>query len=198
MRTVDPRLAAGSTVGAVLLAFVAACGGAPEPQPLPKPASSTSPTPSASASAAPTPPVMPPVMPEAAGAKTKAGAEAFVRHYVDVLNYATFTGETATAHALDGGKCTSCDRMLKSIENIYASDGHVEGGAWTSTPVSQVPFPDGSGRTVDVKITYGPQSVFADAESEAKRYTGGGRLVSFVLETKKGGRWQIAEWTRAS
>lgn len=194
MRTADPRLAAGSTAVAVLLAFAAACGGSPEPQPLPKPSSSTSPSPSASASAEPTPPVMP----EAAGAKTKAGAEAFVRHYVDVLNYATFTGDTETAQALDGGKCTSCDRMLKSIKHVYDSGGRVEGGAWTPTPVGQAPFPDGSGRTLDVKITYGPQSVFADAKSEAKRYTGGGRLVSFVLEIKAGGGWQIAEWTRAS
>src|SRR5689334_5309504 len=118
-----------AVVVGVLCFAVAGCGGSPEPKSLPK----KSPSPSASRS------VTPPVMPDAAKETTKAGATAFVRHYVDVLNYATFTGDTEPAHSLDGGKCKSCERMLASIESIYSAGGHVEGGAWTPTPVSDVP-----------------------------------------------------------
>lgn len=186
MRTVGLRLAAGLVATGLLLS---GCGGSPEPSPAPKPTKSTSPSASAP---------IPPVMPAAAKAKTKAGAIAFVKHYVTVLNYATFSGETGEAHALDGGGCTSCSRMLKSIETIYQHGGHVEGGAWKPAPVSQIAQPGGRGWAIDVKISYGPQSVFADSAGEAKKYTGGGRLVTFILKTAQSGGWQIAEWTRAS
>src|SRR5438128_15619 len=123
----------------VLCLLLVGCGGSAEPQPLPRPTASTSP------SASPSPPVMPAVAKE----KSRAGAQAFVRHYIDVLNYATFTGDTKAAHSLDGGQCQSCRRMLHSIENIYAAGGHVEGGAWSSQPVSDVRQPGGKGWAVD-------------------------------------------------
>jgi hypothetical protein len=189
MRTVGPRLAAGLIAAGLVLA---GCGGSAEPKSLPAP--TKSPSPSASPSAAPTAPVLP----EAAKAKTKAGAEAFVRHYVQVLNYATFTGKTDAARALDDGKCSSCQRMLASIDAIYTKGGNVKGGAWTPTLVSDVPHPGGNGWTVDAKITYGPQTVVRATNAQPEKYTGGGRLVSFILETSRDGGWQVREWTRAS
>ena len=77
MRTVRHRLAAVAGVTCLLVA--AGCGENPAPKPLPKsdPKPSASPSPSASAT--------PPVLPAAARAKTKAGAIAFGRHYVDLL-----------------------------------------------------------------------------------------------------------------
>ncbi len=59
----------------VLCLLLAGCGGSPEPKPPPKAEPSASP----SASASPTPPVMP----AAAKEKTKAGADAFTRHFVE-------------------------------------------------------------------------------------------------------------------
>ena len=180
-------LAAICGVLCLLLALTSGCGGSPEPKPPPKAEPSTSPSPSAT----------PPVMPAAAKATTRSGARAFVRHYVDVLNYATFTGDTSAAHALDAGKCESCNRMLASIQTIYDGGGHVEGGAWTPTPVSDVRHPGGKGWTVDAKVTYGPQQVFQTADATPKKYTGGGRLVSFIL-APHGEGWKVTEWTRSS
>jgi len=190
MRTVWPRLTTGLAAGLVATGLLlSGCGGdSPEPKPLPKESKSS---PSASPSATP------PEMPVAAKKKTRAGAIAFVRHYVAVLNYATFSGQTSAARALDGGKCSSCKRMLASIDSVYEKGGRVEGGAWKPTPVSDIPHPGGSGWTVDAKISYGPQVVYATADAEPKKYTGGGRLVSFILESS-GGAWEVSEWTRAT
>ncbi len=79
MGTVGPRLAAGLVACSVLLA---GCGGSPAPKPLPAPRPSSSPSPTTTPAAAP-------AMPEAAKAKTRAGAIAFARHYVELINYAT-------------------------------------------------------------------------------------------------------------
>lgn len=166
---------------------LAGCGGSAKPSTLPKPSASSSPSPSAT----------PPVLPAAAKEKTKAGAIAFVRHYVDVLNYATFSGETDTARKLDGEHCESCERMLAAIDAIYENGGQVEGGAWKPSPVSQAPQPGGNGWAVDTKISYGPQDVVPSKGAEAKHYTGGGRLVTFLVEYRSG-TWAVSEWTRAS
>ncbi|MCW2836497.1 MAG: hypothetical protein JWQ15_611, partial [Marmoricola sp.] len=115
MRTVRPRHAAAWIVVAVLFSVLTGCGGAPAPEPLPKPSGSTSP--SASASATPGAPVMP----AAARAKTKAGAEAFVRHYVDVLNYAGLSGDTQPLRRLHISICTRCEAIADGIAQTYAA-----------------------------------------------------------------------------
>ena len=86
MRTVWPRLTTGLAAGLVAAGLLlSGCGGdSPEPKPLPKDSKSS---PSASPSATP------PEMPAAAKKKTKAGAIAFVRHYVELINYAGRSGE---------------------------------------------------------------------------------------------------------
>ena len=81
-----PRLAALLVAGLL----VSGCGGAnPEPAPLP----STSPSPSASPSASPT--ATPPVLPDAAKAKTKEGAITLRRSFLDALNFAGASRQTA-------------------------------------------------------------------------------------------------------
>ncbi|MEO7943549.1 MAG: DUF6318 family protein, partial [Marmoricola sp.] len=123
MHTVGPTLAAALTA-AVLLS---GCGGSPEPSPLPDPTKSASP--SASASAAPTAPVMP----EAAKAKTRVGAEALVRHFLSTLGYAGGSGDTATLRDTYTSECTRCEAIADGIDKTYAAGGSIVGGAWRPT-----------------------------------------------------------------
>jgi hypothetical protein len=182
----QPRLA---VVAALALLLVAGCGGDPKPKSLPSP--SVSPSPSASASATP------PAVPELARQNSRAGAVAFVKHYVSVLNFVTFNGNVEPARALDAGHCVSCNRMLGAIDAIYTKGGHVEGGAWTPTVVSDVRNPNQMGWTVDAKVTYGPQKVTRATNAKPERYTGGGRLLTFILTFSPEG-WKVSDWTRAS
>ena len=71
-------------VVAALLALVvvAGCGGDPEPkEPKSVPTASTTPT------------ATPPTMPAQAKENSPEGAAAFVKHYIDVFNYASNTGD---------------------------------------------------------------------------------------------------------
>ena len=84
-----PRLLLPLCAAALAGSLVSGCTSSAEPSPLPPTPSSSSAAPSPS----PTPPSLPP---EAEGTSPKA-AKAFVRHWVDTINYAMSTGDTQFA-----------------------------------------------------------------------------------------------------
>ena len=170
--------------GALCL-LLAGCGGSPEPKPPPKAEPSTSPSPSAT----------PPVMPAAAKEKTKAGAEAFVRHYVALLNHAQATGEVDPMRAVESPSCKSCRSVQDDLTKLYGSGGHIEGGAWTLSQVIGVdPTPNG-GRNVALVVTFGPQEVVRPEPAPAQHLKGGSLPLTMQLSTDPAG-WRVAEWTR--
>lgn len=183
MRTVDPRLAVGSIAGVVLLASLTACGGAPEPQPLPTSTSSTSPSPSSSAT--PTPPVMP----ETAGAKTKAGSIAFARGFIEALNYAGFSGDTKPLRRLYISLCTRCEAIADGIDQTYAAGGKIDGGSWHVSSVTfytiknEVAF-------VDALVDYDAQTWTKSQGAQPTEFPASKRnLKAFNLRWKSSGGW---------
>ena len=78
---------------AVLTASLVGCTSNAEPSTLPTPTLSASP------SASPSPSATPPTMPAEAEGTSPRAAKAFVRYWVDALNYATTTGDTAPVDA---------------------------------------------------------------------------------------------------
>ena len=88
---------------------------AAEPSPLESPSGSASPSASPSAAAADAPPSMPP---EARGT-TAASAEAFVRHWVAVLNYSGPAGESAELRRLSTKACVDCDAIADFIDTVW-------------------------------------------------------------------------------
>ena len=106
--------------------LLSACGSSEEAKPSPTPSVSPTASDSASprASASPTAPALP----EAAKAHTKAGAEAFVRHFLDTANYAQETGETSPLAALSADGCRSCDAGVAGLKTVFAAGGRYDGG----------------------------------------------------------------------
>lgn len=121
MRTVGAWLVAGP-IAAVLL--LSGCGGSPEPSPVANPTKGASP--SASPSASP----RAPALPAAAKEKTRAGAIAFARSFMDALNYAGATGDTRLLRSAYIKLCTRCEAISDSIDETYAGGGKIEGGEW--------------------------------------------------------------------
>lgn len=108
------RLATALVTGALLLA---GCSSSP---------SEDEPAPTAPAS----PTDAPPTMPELALDDSPAGAEAFVRHYIDVLNHAALTGDTSALEELSSPECSGCDRYVDLFRTTYANGGYFKGGEW--------------------------------------------------------------------
>lgn len=64
-----------------------------------------------------------PTMPEEAKEDTEAGAEAFVRHYIDLINYTGMHPEAGILEPLAEGSCEACNNLAATVE--YSKDnGH--------------------------------------------------------------------------
>lgn len=180
-------------LGALALSLVlAGCGGDPEAPPDPTATTSgvsttpsTPPTPSA------------PALPEAAMANTKAGAIAFVRHYVDLINHAQRTGDVEVLAAVEAAGCESCASGRKYLRDVYGAGGHINGGELRVEIAGALRNRSIDGWTIDGRLEYGPQTVIRPtAPTPTEHLTGGGVPIT-VLLSLNAGTWTVAEWTRA-
>jgi hypothetical protein len=178
-----------SLVGVVAaLVVLAGCGGDPKAQPSPSPS-----TPTASTSPSPTAPVMP----AAAAENTRAGAIAFVRYYIELINHAQATGDVGPLEAVEASECKSCAQGRKYIRTIYSSGGHVEGGQLHLKVLDALANDSIEGWTVDAKLSFGPQTIVNPSATPATQKLKGGRVPITVQASHRSGQWSIAEWTRA-
>jgi hypothetical protein len=180
-----PRL----LVSAVALLFaLAGCGGDPVADPMS--------TPSTPVSTAPTT-TPAPTMPAPAGANTKVGAIAFVRHYVDLINYAQATGDLTELSSVEAKECESCTSGRKYLDVVYNNGGHIEGGDLTIDVGNALRNESIVGWTVDGTLTYGPQVVVRPSSTPSTENLSGGGVPITVLVSYQSERWVIFEWTRA-
>lgn len=178
-------------LGACVALLLAGCGPASEPS-----APTTPTTPSV---VAPTqPPLKPqaPVLPEAAKANTKAGAVAFVRHYVDVLNYAQSTGDVGELRRLGGPTCKSCSQVARLLKGLWERGGYVRGGTWK---IRRIPrsFSTSDGTWFVVALVeYSAQSTRMSATAKVRHVEAGTHLTSMALSATSHG-WRVIRWSRA-
>lgn len=182
-----PRL----ILGAVALSFVlAGCGG--EPEAPPDPTATTS-----GASTTPTTPPTPsaPALPEAATANTKAGAIAFVQHYVEVQNYASSSGDTQPLKTLATKECDSCRGITSVIDRVYRAQGRIEGDGWEIIEASNAQISAGPAdlHFVDVKLNVSPQVIYASPTASPSNFVGNpSRLMTFGLSRTADG-WRVSQ-----
>jgi hypothetical protein len=173
-------------VGALaLLLALAGCDGDPKAEPsTPPTSSSVSTTPSPSA----------PMLPSAAEANTKAGAIAFVKHYVEVQNFAARTGDTSTFRTLSLASCEECRSIVRRIERVYAHGGRIEGEGWltrSAVGMSNAPGPTDL-RYVIARLEIEPQVIVESPGASPSSFAGNDRLLmTFGLARSPEG-WQLA------
>jgi hypothetical protein len=136
--------------GIVLVALLTLGACSSDPQPREPRRTATSATPTAT----------PPTMPPQAEKDTPEGAAAFVRHYIDVFNYAAKTGSTEPLKSLSQG-CAACDKYALEFESIYQRGDHVSTHLWTL-------------KSLDLEVEAREVRVFAGTdvnEGRIRRYT---------------------------
>ncbi len=126
----------GAVAGAVMASLLAtACSSSeadPQSAPTPTPSASV-PAPSSDAPTTDTTPApakpKEPSIPAAARAPGRAGAEALVRYYIDLLNYAGLTGDTRT-FSVAARRCSSCSALADNFKKTYGEGGYYESKGW--------------------------------------------------------------------
>lgn len=164
---------------------LAGCSDDPEPK-----VADPTPTPTAPVTTEASGPT-PPEMPEAAKGTDAAAAEAFVRHFFNVVNYAQSTGDVNGLKALSE-LCEGCDGGTATIVDAYDQDGEIRGGEGTPRRV-EVGFLERKPRpwaTVECTVVTTKQTVDLPGTTEDQTYPAGSTDVRLLLEPTSDG-WLV-------
>jgi hypothetical protein len=204
-----------STAVATALALAPALGACSEKDPgsLPTPPSSESPSPpltesttpssatSSPSSPSPSPPSAEPSakptpeQPPVSREDTQAGAVAFGRYYIDVINHAAATGETRALTRLSLSACGSCRSLVGTVKNIYGAGGYIHGGSLEVRWHSSVENPQDDSWSLVLGIRTGPQEVKPSKGAAVERQPSERARFS-MLVARRHSNWRIEELTR--
>lgn len=109
--------------GGIILAALLLLGAcSPDPEPKEPPTSSATPT------------AVVPTMPDQAKENTPEGAAAFVKHYIDVFNYAAQTGDDAPMKAI-ASRCVPCNEYAKDFRSLKSSGSLAHAPVWSLSDI---------------------------------------------------------------
>ena len=173
---------AAVAVGVTLVVAGCTDGSSPKPSPLPSPsASSSSAAPSLSA----------PAMPAEAKGTSAASAKAFVRYWIETLNFAGLSGDTARLRESSAQECAACTGIAEFIDRVYSRGGSISGDGWGIRQIRLVDRGPGRGMTVDALVDVKPQEVVKRKGGKAQNFSGGRRLKTFFV-TPRQNSWHVA------
>lgn len=178
------HLLACVVLACLALAGLSGCRGSEATSPSTAPPISPIPTPTTSAA---------PVLPEAASKNTKAGAIAFVKHYVSAVNHALETGDTSAVAALSDADCKACKRLISNVTKVYAPGGSIQGGTCAIKDIRSSAF-DEANWQVSVQCSFQPQVTTA-GDGTTTRTKGTDGLLLFVVQAKSG--MKVTSWSQA-
>jgi hypothetical protein len=133
---------------------------------------------SPSASEPSLPPLGPPDLPMPAEARTQdaAGAEAFVRYYIDLINRTSTVMDAAPLREFSQG-CEDCNRIASQAEEAAAAGRNYEGGRITILQLGQPLMKSGTAEMA-LRIS---QEKFIVLDSRGKPTGGGSAAFSNIL-----------------
>jgi hypothetical protein len=180
-------LAAGAAA-----ALLAGCQSNPAPPPL-----DAAPSPTAS-SPSPSPSATPPAMPAEATGTSRAAAKAFVRHYIDMVNYAMATGDTGPLVQSSAEDCESCSAVAENISSLYRSGGRLEGKGWRVADLMILQKSSQDDAVVQVGVSVRPQKRFSgEPDATPERFKGGRQAMTFFL-TRVSSGWSVRRWSQTT
>jgi Family of unknown function (DUF6318) len=177
--------------GLLLSGGLVGCDSNPSPAPLP----SASSTPTTSQSASPS--ATPPTLPAAAKGTSAKAAKAFVRYYIDAVNFALRSGDTTALTMASGRSCSSCASVAESIAEVYRSGGKFVGRGWRVTRIKPVAGQPPSKPIMQTGIFVYPQNKVASADARPQHRNGGKNLMIFSLR-RRADSWIVSRWDQAA
>jgi hypothetical protein len=160
----------------------------PEPKVSPTESSSVTPTPT------PTGPVEPTLPAEAEG-DDAAAAEAFVRFYWEMADYAQNTGDVAGLRKLSAQSCVACRAGMEFIEQVYAEGGSISGGETRTSgfETAQIKFRGNTAFQVKLDVENADQVVDRGGAGKDETFPADVVRANFVVSSENG-PWGVVFW----
>lgn len=130
-----------------------------------------------------------PKLPAAAKSADEAGAEAYVRYYVDVVNAAADTGDTEVLHAAVT-KCSTCQQFPAIYDDMYNNGGWVDGGFYRVLDVQATMKDDETAQAV-AKLKADTSTTFKTTKNNKKQRIEAASYVWTIDLEHSGDGWQI-------
>lgn len=131
-----------------------------------------------------------PDMPAEASEPTAAGAEAFVRHWIDLINLAYASGDTSPVTEISGPTCKVCSTTVERIDSVYSQGGRIEGAQMSLDRVAS-PAPDASNLvSVSAALAQAPGEAIASDGARTAIDGSPQRSVAFVMVFENAA-WQL-------
>jgi hypothetical protein len=135
-------------------------------------------------------------MPAAAKGKGRPAAKAFVRYYIDLINYAGRTGEVDELASLSADACESCSQLTSLFEKTYSRGGFFDTKGWQPAALFVIPGTERGVWTATTEVT--EHRVRWQTSSTAPQTSAPTEKLNLRLElTRTSGRWEVAEMTRS-
>lgn len=185
---------ARAAVAVMAVVLVGACSSNPEPAPLPRsstPVETTSGAPSPVSDPTPTP-KGPPTLPAAARGKGPRAAKAFVRYWVEVLDYSGTHGDAATLAEASDEECESCQALIHEIEGIDAAGGYIRGRGWSVRQIRPIPGQPSARPILQIGMFLAPQEMRRRRHGSVHHYEGGDQPMVFHL-MRHNGHWVVTQ-----
>ena len=129
-------------------------------------------------------------MPALAKDDSRAGAKAFVRYYVDIINFSWAADSTRRLRQLSDSSCQGCRAAADGIDEVTTAGGYRRGTNWTSREIFLVPLQPASAPIANVAV-HVSRGVFKESKREAAQEIEPGiRRFDFHLEWR-GGTWLV-------
>jgi hypothetical protein len=135
-----------------------------------------------------------PVEPAEASANTKAGAIAFVKYYVELINHAQATGDTAALAAAEDPRCGACASGRKYLTSVYTRGGRIRGGTFESRVVQAIPRAAHGDWLIAAVLKSAPEVVSQPWSNPPTRRLKGGSSLANFFPSFATGRWVINAW----
>ena len=122
-------------------------------------------------------------MPDAAKGTDAASAEAFVKFYWEMVNYAQRTGNIERLIAI-ADRCVNCDNGVQSIRDTYQAEGVIRGGIGSVAQLDTtfLDRPDGDWAVVEYRLHTTEQEIDLPGQEDDKQFPGGSTDLRMILE----------------
>lgn len=146
------------------------------------------------ATPSPTPSATP--APEPWEKRTKAGAVAFVEHWVEVFNEAGATGDSSGLRTVSTPECTTCLQLATLIDDFAAEGVTIRTDGWRTRVVQPASFQDSAPYDMLVSIRRSPQ-VVRSSDGSIERFPGGPQTYSARVIWRNG-QWLMDRFNQAA